>query len=320
MTTTALLISFFFFTLLAVSAAGYFFVLRPSRAEGTDEEGFSIPSVLNQPEMAGPQGAMLDAFSILGRLIPEGSSQRESARKLLLMAGYRWPSAVSMFLGIKFSVAFTLGVAGAWAGLTFSEGDAVSLAALCGLGFGFLVPDRVLERVARARGDRMRRGLPAALDLLVLAVEAGQSVDAGILETSRGLRVGHPDLAAEFVQLHLELRAEASREDALRNFAARTQDSEIRKFAALIMDTDRFGSSLGPALRSHSHYLRTRFRQQAQEKARQGRRKADLSGILPDLPVCDPGNTGSGRHPDLHPDDEARRAVTTRRSRPESRT
>ena len=114
----------------------------------------------------------------------------------------------------------------------------------------------------------MRRGLPSALDLLVLAVEAGQSVDAGILETSRGLRVGYPDLAAEFVQLHLELRAEASREDALRNFAARTQDSEIRKFAALIMDTDRFGTSLGPALRSHSHYLRTRFRQHAQEKAR----------------------------------------------------
>jgi tight adherence protein C len=211
---------------------------------------------------------MLDVFSVMGRLIPEGSSQREAARKLLLMAGYRWPSAVSMFLGIKCSVAFTLGVAGAWASLTFNDGSAASLASICGLGFGFLLPDRVLERVGRARGDRMRRGLPAALDLLVLAVEAGQSVDAGILETSRGLRVGYPDLAAEFTQLHLELRAEASREDALRNFAARTQDPETRKFAALIMDTDRFGTSLGPALRSHSHYLRTRFRQSAQEKAR----------------------------------------------------
>ena len=269
MTTSALLISFFLFTRLGVSAAGDQFVLRPSKAEGTEgEEALSIPSVLNQPELAGPQGAMLDVFSMLGRLIPERSSQRESARRLLLMAGYRWPSAVSMFLGIKFTSAFTLGVAGAWASLTFSDGSAASLASLCGLGFGFLLPDRVLERVASARGERMRRGLPAALDLLVLAVEAGQSVDAGILETSRGLRVAFPDLAAEFVQLNLELRAEASREDALRNFAARTQDSEIRKFAALIMDTDRFGTSLGPALRSHSHYLRTRFRQHAQEKAR----------------------------------------------------
>ncbi len=267
MTTTALLVSFFLFTLLGVSAAGYLLVLKPSRAEGDDGE-FSVQSVLNQPDLPATQAALLDIFSLLGNRFPESSSQRESARKLLLMAGYRWPSAVSTFLGIKCSTAFTLGVAGAWASLTFNDGNAVSLAAICGFGFGFLLPDRVLERVARARGDRLRRGLPAALDLLILAVEAGQSVDSGILETSRGLRVGHPDLAAEFTQLHLELRAEASREDALRSFAAPTQDQEIRKFAALIMDTDRFGTSLGPALRSHGHYLRTRFRQSAQERAR----------------------------------------------------
>jgi tight adherence protein C len=267
MTTTALLVSFFLFTLMGVSAAGYLFVVKPARAEG-DEGEIPAPSVLNQPDLPAPQAAVLDVFSMVGRLIPESSPQRESARKLLLMAGYRWPSAVSTFLGIKCSTAFTLGVAGAWASLTFNSGNAVSLAAICGLGFGFLVPDRVLERVARARGTRLRRGLPAALDLLVLAVEAGQSIDAAIAETSRGLRIAHPDLAAEFTQLNLELRAEASREDALRSFAARTQDQEIRKFAALIMDTDRFGSSLGPALRSHSHYLRTRFRQSAQERAR----------------------------------------------------
>jgi len=270
MTTTGLLVSFFLFTLMGISALGYLFVLKPSKAEGQGEiDGeLAMPSVLNRPDVAGPQGAVLDVYCMLGRFIPEASSQRESARKLLLMAGYRWPSAVSTFLGIKCSTAFTLGVAGAWASVTFSNGNASSLAAIAGLGFGFLLPDRVLEYVARARGDRMRRGLPAALDLLVLAVEAGQSVDAGILETSRGLRIAHPDLAAEFTQLHLELRAEASREDALRSFAARTQDQEIRKFAALIMDTDRFGTSLGPALRSHSHYLRTRFRQSAQERAR----------------------------------------------------
>jgi tight adherence protein C len=223
--------------------------------------------LLTQPDFTGPQAALLDVFSLLGQVFPDGK-QRESARRLLLLAGYRWPSAVTTFLGIKCAIAFTLGVAGAWASITFSDGGAASLASLAGLGFGFLLPDRVLERIARARGDRMRRALPSALDLLVLAVESGQSVDAGILETSRGLRISHPDLATEFRQLHLELRAEASREDALRNFAARTQDTEIRKFAALLMDTDRFGSSVGPALRSHSHYLRTRFRQLAQEKAR----------------------------------------------------
>ncbi len=267
MTTSGLLISFFLFTLMAVSAAGYMLVLKPSRAEG-DDAAAEAPSVLNQPDLPATQAAVLDIFRLIGNVVPQGSHQRESARKLLLLAGYRWPSAVSSFLGIKISTAFTLGVAGAWASVTFNGGSASSLASLCGIGFGFLLPDRVLERVAHSRGERLRRGLPAALDLLVLAVEAGQSVDAGVLETSRGLRVSHPDLASEFTQLHLELRAEASREDALRNFAARTQDQEIRKFAALMMDTDRFGSSLGPALRAHSHYLRTRFRQNAQERAR----------------------------------------------------
>lgn len=265
MTPAVLLLLFFLFTLAGVSALGYLLVLRPSEASGEAE----IPArVLQQPDISGPQAAVLDIFRLLGDLVPPRSAQRESARKLLLLAGYRWPSAVSTFLGIKFATAFTLGVAGAWASLTFNTGGSPELAAVCGLGFGFLAPDRVLERAARARGARLRRGLPAALDLLVLAVEAGQSVDAAILETSRGLRISHPDLAAEFTQLHLELRAEASREDALRNLAARTGDQEMRKFVALLMDTDRFGSSLGPALRSHGHYLRTRFRQTAQERAR----------------------------------------------------
>jgi tight adherence protein C len=263
-----MLVFFFLFTMMAVSAAGYLLVLKPLRAAGDETQDTPIPSVLSQPDLTGPQAAILDIFRVIGNFVPEDSAQRQSARKLLLLAGFRWPSAASTFLGIKVVTAFTLGVAGAWASLTFNGGSSSSLAALCGLGFGFLFPDRVLERVARSRGDRLRRGLSAALDLLVLAVEAGQSVDAAVMETSRGLRSSHPDLASEFTQLHLELRAEASREDALRNFAARTQDQEMRKFAALLMDTDRFGSSLGPALRAHSHYLRTRFRQGAQERAR----------------------------------------------------
>ncbi|MEP6962285.1 MAG: hypothetical protein ABI995_09405, partial [Acidobacteriota bacterium] len=239
MTPTGLVISFFLFTLMAVSAAGSVLVLKPSRAEGDLDEGVLPVRVLNQPDLPAPQAAVLDIFRMLGDALPQNGSQRQSARKLLLLSGYRWPSAVSTFLGIKVATAITLGVAGAWASLTFNAGGGTFLASLCGLGFGFLLPDRVLERVARSRGDRLRRGLPAALDLLVLAVEAGQSIDAAILETSRGLRIAHPDLASEFSQLHLELRAEASRIDALKNFSKRTQDAELRKFAALLMDTDR---------------------------------------------------------------------------------
>ena len=136
------------------------------------------------------------------------------------------------------------------------------------LGFGYLIPDRILDRMGAARVGKLRRALPAALDLLVLAVEAGQGLDAAILDTSRGLRTTHPELASEFTLLHLELKANTSRADALRNFATRSHDMELRKFANLMIDTDRFGTSVGPALKTHARYLRIRFRQIAQEKAR----------------------------------------------------
>jgi len=130
------------------------------------------------------------------------------------------------------------------------------------------LPDRVLDRLAGRRIDRLRRALPAALDLMVLAIEAGQGLDSAILDTSRGLRTAHPDLAAEFSLFQHELKANTSRGDALRNLAVRCKDLEIRKFVNLLIDTDRFGTSLGPALKTHARYLRIRFRQIAQEKAR----------------------------------------------------
>jgi tight adherence protein C len=161
------------------------------------------------------------------------------------------------------------GVAAGWAAVVNGVGgSAVFLGVVCGLGFGYLIPDRILDRMGAARVGRLRRALPAALDLLVLAVEAGQGLDAAILDTGRGLRTTHPELASEFTLLHLELKANASRSDALRNFATRSHDMELRKFANLLIDTDRFGTSVGPALKTHARYLRIRFRQIAQEKAR----------------------------------------------------
>ncbi len=266
MTPEALLISFFLFTVAAVGACGYVFVLRPSRTDGAAE----IPADIarEQHDMPTAQAAVVDMFRLMGEAMPRGG-RNQSLLGDLVAAGYRWPSALSIFNGIKAASALALGAVAAWLGLTFGT-DATSavLPIICGLGFGYMLPDRVLERLARARVARLRRALPAALDLMVLAVEAGQSLDAAILDTSRGLRNTYPDLAAEFTQLQLELRANTTRVEALRNFVDRSKDMEMRKFANLLIDTDRFGTSLGPALKTHSRYLRIRFRQIAQEKAR----------------------------------------------------
>lgn len=270
MTHFELLIAFFVFTLAAVAGAGYVFVMRPASAEGTESDlPPANPANLPGAEPPGAQNAVIDIFRMIGEAVPGMDSQAVAARRQLILAGYRWPSAVSTFLGIKCAFALALGLTGLWAALTFASDPSLAfLPAICGLGFGYLLPDRVLERMARRRLDRLRRGLPAALDLLVLAVEAGQGLDAAILDTSRGLRVSYPDLSAEFTQLQLELKANTSRADALRNFAVRNHDLELRKFVNLLIDTDRFGTSLGPALKTHARYLRIRFRQIAQEKGR----------------------------------------------------
>ncbi len=267
MSPTELLIAFFVFVSVAVMAAGYVFVLRPSRA---DRGAPALPRDLaNYPSLPIAQTALLDIFRLIGEAVPGSEESKQHLRSQLQAAGYRWDSAVSVYMGIKCGVALLFGTAAVWGVMLTSDTlSAAAIPALGGLGFGFLLPDRVLDHLAVARGERLRQALPAALDLMVLSVEAGQGLDASILETGRGLRFSHRDLASEFTQLHLQLRANASRIDALRNFAASNRDGELRKFASLLIETDRFGSSLGPALRTHAKYLRTRARQKAQEKAR----------------------------------------------------
>lgn len=259
--TPGLLIGLFLFVLTAVTAAGYIFVLRPARTE-------SAPLALEQHALPPSQAAIMDLLRLLGEVVPVRGGQEE-VRRQLMAAGYRWPTALHIFLGIKAASALLLCIAGAWAAI--AQNGSLSTApgaSFAGFGLGYLLPDTILRRLVAARGARVRRALPAALDLLVLAIEAGQGLDAAVADTARGLRVTHPDLASEFTQLHLELRTTTTREEALRNLADRSRDPEMRKFTSLLIDTDRFGTSLAPALKTHSRYLRIRFRQNAQERAR----------------------------------------------------
>ncbi len=277
MTQAQVLTGFFFFILAAVSAAGYAFVLRPSRS-GTGAGETLSTIALDRPDLPTAQAAMADMFGAIGEAMPGSPARAESARRQLIAAGYRWPSALSIFQGIKFATAVMLAVAATALSMVFHSNLAAALIpAVCGAGLGYLLPDRVLDRLAARRVERIRRGLPAALDLMVLGIEAGQPLDAAILDASRGLRGTHPDLAAEFTQLQLELRTNTTRIQALKNLAERSHDVELRKFAHLLIDTDRFGTSLGPALKIHARYLRIRFRQIAQEKAH----KAGVKLIFP---------------------------------------
>lgn len=211
----------------------------------------------------------LEALLHLGALARPSELQTMNLRARLAAAGYRHPAAPQLFQGIRIATAALLGAALGWAAVWQSAGAAsAALAAACGAGFGLLLPERVLEGMTQSRIGRIHRALPAALDLMVLSVEAGQSLDVALAETSRELRLIHPELAAEFAQVQLEIRAGRHRSDVLADLGRRTGSPELKKLAVVLIDSDRFGTSLAPALRTHARYLRTRRRQAAQEAAR----------------------------------------------------
>ena len=255
---------FFAFVLTAVLVAGYFFLRSTEQRRAQSPAGLSPES-----QLPASRAAFADLFQSIGETFPAAKNEKNPYRVKLTAAGYRWPSALPIFYGIKCgSSLFCAGLFGILALIDKGDPSLTPIPMICGLGIGFLLPDRVLSSRVRARARRLRTAIPPALDLIVLAMEAGQSLDQSIADASRSLKRTHADLSAELALLYLELRASTSRADSFRALGSRNQEPDLRKLANLLVDSDRFGVSIGPALRSHSKYLRTRFRQQAQERAR----------------------------------------------------
>jgi tight adherence protein C len=251
MSELTLLLLFFAFVLASVCSAGYFVLYRTSGLA----EGASTKDVL------------AETFRSLGDVLPSRSTN--DLRNMLMSAGHRSQNAVSIYNGISYSAAVLLGVVGAaLADIAWGEASSALVFGVCSAGIAHLGSKRVLARMVRARAGRLNAGLPTALDMLVLSVEAGQSLDQSIYDASRELRGAFPDLADELTQAYLSLRANTSRAQVFREFGDRNPDSELRKLSTLLVDSDRFGSSLAPALRTHARYLRIRRRQHCQEQAR----------------------------------------------------
>lgn len=249
----------FLFVLLAVLGGGYWFLREPLPVLAT-----AIKLDVEQED-----GPILQTLERIGSILPPSANLGSPVRRRLIAAGYRDADTLQVFFGIKavsaLSVALLLFVCGERMGADFVAAFVLSLA---GAGIGYMIPERVLNAKVRNRQQRLRRALPAALDLLVLSLEAGQSLDNAMQDTSRELRKVYPDLSEELALAHLEMRAGHSRAEVLARLAQRTGDAEVKKLTNLLLDGDRFGSALGPALRNHARYTRTRRRQLAQEQAR----------------------------------------------------
>jgi tight adherence protein C len=264
MTDLWLAAGFFAFVLTAVAAAGYCYQRLAERRDGTGS-----PQLLAGERQTASRTAFANLFQSIGENFPAAKNEQNPYRVRLTAAGYRWPTALAIFYGIKCgSALFFAGLFGILALVYQHDPSIIPLPMICGLGIGFLLPDRVLSSRVHSRAQRLRSAVPAALDLMVLAMEAGQALDQSIADASRGLKRTHPDLSGELAQLYMELRTGGTRADSFRAIAARNKEPELRKLANLLIDSDRFGVGIGPALRSHAKYLRTRFRQLAQERAR----------------------------------------------------
>ena len=199
----------------------------------------------------------------LGAILPRSTSETGKLQQRLITAGYRGKEAIGIFYGIRVGTALLSFVVCALV-LAGRSSPALALGAA---GVGYILPTMVLARVAKRRQHRMRMGLPDALDLLVVSVEAGLGLDQAIQRVSVELSFAHPELCDELRLINLELRAGHARMDALHNLATRTQLDDISSLVTMLVQTDKFGTSVAQSLRIHSETLRTKRRQRAEEAA-----------------------------------------------------
>ncbi len=202
------------------------------------------------------------AIDPISRAIPLSPADVSRTRVWLIQAGFRDAIHVNYYFGARVLLAAVgfIGVA------AFSAFD--NLPMLIGVtALGFILPRFFLKRMIKDRQQRIRLGLPDALDLTVICVEAGLALDQALMRVGQDLHHAHPDLSDEFHLVNLELRAGKPRAEALRNLVERTGVDDIRALVATLIQTDRFGTSVAQALRVHSDSLRTERRQRAEEQA-----------------------------------------------------
>ena len=202
------------------------------------------------------------ALDPLSKAIPLSPSEVSRARKWLIQAGYRDPRHITMYTGSRLAAALF----GFLLVVVASGFNSVPLL-ISVTGLGFFLPRFVLKRLIQSRQQRIKIGLPDALDLTVICVEAGLALDQAMMRVGQDLHHAHPELSEEFHLVNLEMKAGKPRAEALRNLVERTGVDDIRSLVGTLIQTDRFGTSVAQALRVHSDSLRTERRQRAEEQA-----------------------------------------------------
>ena len=257
------LLAFIFGSLIIAAAA---FALLPNRAAVIDRrlEELATGRGVGSGEEAKPRFQRLIGLAKrIGEKAPRSPKEMGALRLRLVQAGFRRDEALTIFFGVRVMFAFML--------FTLFSTSLVArpnlTLALGGLGVGYILPGMVLARLAKRRAHRIRLSLADMLDLLVVSVEAGLGLDQALQRVGHELAFAYPELSGELKLINLELRAGKPRSEALRNLADRTGVDDLSSLVTMLIQTDKFGTSVAQSLRVYSETLRTKRRQRAEEAA-----------------------------------------------------
>src|SRR5580693_7330861 len=262
----SLLLAFLVFIAVValVSLAGMKMYVRPK--EAMERVAGGIDPADHVPTH--PSLAIHELIKRLGNFIPQSPKDVTVMQRRLIRAGIKNENALKILYGAKAALGISLPVLTAVAvgGTSFDSGNKFAMV-LAAAAMGFFGPNEYVRRLASKRQKQISRGLPNALDLLVVCVESGLGLDQAILQVSKELEHAHPEITEEFGMVNLELKAGKRRVEALRNLAERTGVDDLKKLVAVLIQADRFGTGVAQSLRAHSDFMRVQARQVAEEKA-----------------------------------------------------
>ncbi len=195
--------------------------------------------------------------------VPKSPQDMSHIQRMLASAGYHGEWGAILFSGVQITLPIVVFVAVV---ATFGFGSPVLFGAIAGA-LSYYVPVFWLGRRIDDRRREIRNGLPDATDLLIVCLEAGSGIDQAIARVAEELQIAYPSLARELELIGSETRAGKARMEAFKNFAERTKVDDARSLVAMLVQTDRFGTSIGQALRTHADSSRTKRRQRAEERA-----------------------------------------------------
>jgi tight adherence protein C len=269
-----------FVSIAFIVMAVYWLLFRPvsataQRLHELDDSRMAVAQSIEVDSMESIAARMAEPIN---RLLPPSAKDAKKLQLKLMQAGFRSPSAPSIYRATQLTLMIVLPgmVLVGWTLSAQPMGDAL-LPMLGAFAVGFLKPRFILNRLVAKRKLRITWGLADALDLMVITMEAGLGLNAAMLKVCDELKTVHPDICKEFELANLEIRVGRERSEALRNLAERSGVEDLNSLVGMLIQADRFGTSIARAVRVYSDSLRTKRRQRAEQAAQ----KAAFKLLLP---------------------------------------